>query len=118
MNPSDAQAMTNAELDAAYAAYYDAGRGGSELAILGTEIAGRLASVQGFVSGLFGHDQFPLYSERLAKAYGVSTQAASARQAVSDSAANVASKITFGVGALLSVAALIAIAVILIKVKK
>ena len=114
---SDIVNMTDSELDAAFAVAYDTRDGVTE-AMTGTEIAGRLAGLKGMIFGLINKPQFPLYSARLAAGYGVATQTDSAQTAVVDSAKAVASNITFGFGAILTVVGILGIAYILFKVKK
>lgn len=89
------ESLSDAELDAAYDAYAKAGPAGQAgAAALADEIGIRLASVTGFIGGLFGGSRFPLYEARTRY-----TQAGAARSSVADNAANVGTTITKGIGA-------------------
>lgn len=109
--------LSNKQLDAAYAAYFDAGDKGSAVPFA-SEIAARLSTVSGFFHGLIGSSQFPLYDDRLGKAYGIASQSDSAKKAVSDSAAKVGSTLKWGGGAIIFGVIALAIFVVFLKFKK
>lgn len=73
----DPSGLSDKELDAAYAAYYDAGNLLAAQPFV-MEIIDRLSSVWSFTTGIFGHVRFPLYNER-----GGFQQARAARDTVS-----------------------------------
>lgn len=105
---ADVLPLTDAELDAAFAASFDVGDYAAA-DVYGAYIRERLASFGGAITGLFGGESFPLYGARLNY-----SQVDAARSSVSDSAGNVASTLgdtfKFGLGGL-AVFALVGIAV-------
>lgn len=111
---AQAAAMSDGDLDAAYDAVFKADNDQTSLAILGTEIASRLASVGAFLWGAVGGDSFPLYEADL----GVMQQNTSAQTAIQTSASNVASSLTgWGAGVMI-VAAILGIVYLVAVFKK
>lgn len=98
MAMSGAELLSDADLDAAFAASYDL-HDQVSTAYYAAEISNRLQSVWSFVSGAFGSNRFPLYAART----GFS-QSQAAQSSVADSAQNVASAagsaVKTGLGAL------------------
>lgn len=111
--PAQAQAMSSSALDSAYDTAFKSNNDG-DMAILGSEIAQRLASVYGFLSGAVGVDSFPLYEADL----GVQSQNTSAQSAIVTSAKNVAGKISLWGGSTLLVVGLLAAVYLVWRFKK
>lgn len=82
---AELQALSDSDLDTAYAAYFDV-KDTATYTQLGSEIVNRLTSVFSFVQGVFGGTRFPLWEAR--QAYFKQTVAA--QSSVANSAANVA----------------------------
>ena len=110
MNPSE---MTDGQLDAAFGAYFNSGHV-KEATPYAVEIIARLASVWSFATGALGYVRFPLYDA----SKGTFKQAETAQRSVATSASNVANSVSFWGGSFMIVLALVAVAVILVKVKK
>lgn len=86
--------LTDSQLDAAYAAYYDA-HDQQDAGVLADEIIQRQASVMSFMEGLVGVERFPLYTARTQAVTGFS-QVGTAQTAVAQSASHVATSIKNG----------------------
>ena len=108
----DAGKLSDAELDAAYAAAFDA-RIYRDAQLYSVEIVDRLASIRSFVTGLFGSTRFPLFDAR-----GQFQQVAAARDAVNIAAQNITNKLSLWGGSLTIIAGLALVAFIIWKVKK
>lgn len=104
--------MTDAELDRAYADAIER-KDYAAADMYAAQIVDRLASPLSFIGGLFGAERFPLYSAQVNF-----SQASAARESTAKAAGDVASTFKFGFGGALLAAGLVAIAVIVYKVKK
>lgn len=94
IDTTDAATLTDAELDAAFAAAYDL-HDQNATVYYSTEIVNRLASLYSFAAGLLGQDRFPLYEARVNF-----SQSQAAQSSVKDSAGNIASAAKTGLFAL------------------
>lgn len=63
IEPYNPSGLSNEELDAAYAAYYDSGNMESAN-IFANEISKRMNSIPAFAASVFGKDNFPQYTAR------------------------------------------------------
>jgi hypothetical protein len=81
---NDFQNLSDAELDIAYAAAFDANNGAS-VNSYAQEILTRLQTVGSFIEGVFGYTRFPLYNAR-----GAFHQAQIAQSAMKESAVTLA----------------------------
>ena len=87
---TDAALLSDSQLDAAYAAYYDAGDLTSAN-IYAQVILTRLQSFGSFLEGALGVTRFPLFDARQAATPGGFQQAQAAQSSISTSAGNLAS---------------------------
>ena len=123
LTTADVQAMSNNQLDDAYAAAYNAGNS-QDLTVAGLEILNRENGVLGWGESIFGYNPFPQYTAL--KSSGVNPNVtqifadpvAVAQSGLAASASNVAGTLTsWGIGTGL-VLALVAAAVIVFEVKR
>lgn len=115
ISAADIAAMSDADLDTAYAAYFDV-HDMVTYSQLATEIGHRLTGVFSFLEGAVGVNRFPLYDAR----QNYFNQAIVAQGAIVSSAANVASTVknyALGIGVPLLVAGMIVFYFVYVKRK-